>query len=226
MKELSIKNNVTMSSIEIVKIINDLREGGRAKIRHNDFLLKVEKVIGEPAKNFAGQYKAGNGQLQPCYNLPEREAHLMVMSESYKVQAAVYDKMVELKTAIAAPISELTTTMSDAMHAATIAATYLNLSETGKRSMLDSVNKAYGGILAIPPYSVDKGRSAEEACILKGFDKHATRTLRQLVMTRIHVLPFSTMSGNKSAAVKAVVTDMVKNGDLMVREENVYSVAM
>ena len=63
------------------------------------------------------------------------------------------------------------------------------------------------------------GRSAEEECILKAFEKNTTRTLRQLVMTRIHVLPFSTMSGNKSAAVKAVVQTMMLNGDLMVREE-------
>ena len=103
MKDLSIKNNVTMSS---VKIINDLREAGKAVLEHGDFLKKVVKVLGEEvAGKFPGYYTASNGKKNPCYNLPEREAHLMVMSESYKVQAAVYDKMVELKTAISTPES-------------------------------------------------------------------------------------------------------------------------
>jgi hypothetical protein len=95
---LSTQAQQTMLSTEIVKIINDMREDGAAILRHNDFMAKIVKVLGdEPAKNFASQYKAGNGQMQPCYALPKREANLMVMSESYKVQAAAYDKMVELE---------------------------------------------------------------------------------------------------------------------------------
>jgi len=87
-----------MSSIELVKIINDLRDDDQAEMQHKHFLVKVPKVLGiKPAENLAGQYKAGNGQMQPCYNLPKREAQLMVMSESYKVQAAVYDRMIELE---------------------------------------------------------------------------------------------------------------------------------
>ncbi len=45
----------------------------------NEFTAKLKVLGEEPAKIFAGQYKAGNGQMQPCYHLPKREAHLMVM---------------------------------------------------------------------------------------------------------------------------------------------------
>jgi hypothetical protein len=93
------KANVkTMSSIEIVKIINDMREDGKAELRHDNFIAKVVKVLGEVAAlNFQVSYKDSTGRTLKCYALPKREAHLMVMSENYKVQAAVYDRMVELE---------------------------------------------------------------------------------------------------------------------------------
>jgi len=98
MKEISTITEQTMTSLEVVKIINEAREEGQAELLHKNFMAKVEKVLGvEPAKNLAGRYKAGNGQMQPCYNLPRREANLMVMSESYKVQARIYDRWQELE---------------------------------------------------------------------------------------------------------------------------------
>jgi len=91
-------NPTTMTSLEIVDLINKTREKGSATLLHKDFLRKVIKVLGaEPAKNFAGQFKAANGEMRKCYYLSKREATLMVMSESYKVQAALYDRMVELE---------------------------------------------------------------------------------------------------------------------------------
>jgi hypothetical protein len=36
----------TMSSIELVKTINDLREDGVAELRHDNFMSKVLKVLG------------------------------------------------------------------------------------------------------------------------------------------------------------------------------------
>ena len=94
----------TVSSIELVEIINSVRaeEGNRAKLRHDNFLTKVEKVLGDHAPNFRGMIEVevgkGASRESPCYYLPPREAHLMVMSESYKVQAAVYDRMHALET--------------------------------------------------------------------------------------------------------------------------------
>ena len=89
----------TMTSIELVAIINDLRDPGRAVLEHSDFFKKIEKVLGGGVGKFSGTYiHPQNGQTYSCYNLPKREASLMVMSESYTVQARVYDSMVELDT--------------------------------------------------------------------------------------------------------------------------------
>lgn len=100
----------TMSSLAMVDYINAER---RAKaeaeglefpckryrtLKHNDFLKKVPKVLGEKhSGKFFAQYKDSTGRDLPCYNFPKREACLMAMSYSYELQAAVYDYMEELE---------------------------------------------------------------------------------------------------------------------------------
>ena len=95
-------NQKTMSSIDLVKIINEVRKQENpqsSELAHSDFMKKVVKVLGiEVAGNFSCYYKAENGKENPCFRLPKRESILMVMSESYRVQAAVYDRMVELES--------------------------------------------------------------------------------------------------------------------------------
>lgn len=79
------------------------RVGFKKNLRHSTFMRKIPRVLGESvAHNFVGYYTALNGKRNPCYYLPPREAHLMVMSESSEVQAAVYDRMVELGMALQA----------------------------------------------------------------------------------------------------------------------------
>ena len=98
MKNLSTLNQEkTMLSTEIVSIINSMREEGAAELLHKNFLAKIEKVLGESSAKFLAVYKDQQLIDRKCYHLPKREASLMVMSESYKVQAAVYDRMVELE---------------------------------------------------------------------------------------------------------------------------------
>lgn len=87
----------TMTSLELVQIINNLREEGQAELRHDTFTAKIRKVLGDKAPEFSGALKTPSGQTALGYILPKRECHLMVMSESYKVQAAVYDRMTELE---------------------------------------------------------------------------------------------------------------------------------
>jgi phage antirepressor YoqD-like protein len=88
----------TMTSIELVAVINELRDPGRAELRHDTFMVKVAKVIGEGVQKFLDTYQhPQNGQPYSCYRLPKREASLMAMSESHAVQARVYDRMVELE---------------------------------------------------------------------------------------------------------------------------------
>jgi len=64
----------TMSSVELVQVINDLREEGNAELRHDNFMSKVEKVIGRDALKFKGIYLDAANRSKPCYHLPKREA--------------------------------------------------------------------------------------------------------------------------------------------------------
>jgi hypothetical protein len=86
-----------MCSVDIVIVINEEREAGRAELRHDHFIAKIEKHPGIDAPKFRGVYKGGNGQDRPCYYLPKREAELMVMSESLKVQTRVYDRLAAIE---------------------------------------------------------------------------------------------------------------------------------
>lgn len=96
----------TMSSLDMVAYINATREAGKPELRHTHFLAKVPSVLGyiDSAK-FLAQYKDSTGRSLPCYNFPRREAMLMAMSYSYKLQATVYDawQEAEAKVAPAAP---------------------------------------------------------------------------------------------------------------------------
>jgi len=88
----------TMSSVELVELINAMREPDKAEMRHDHFMAKVERHQGIDAPKFRGVYKGGNGQDRPCFHLPKRECELMVMSESTAVQAKVYDRLATAET--------------------------------------------------------------------------------------------------------------------------------
>lgn len=67
----------TMSSIEMVEFINSQRKEGEAELRHDNFMAKVPKVLGEEdALILKGIYKDAYGRDKPCYRLPKREACL------------------------------------------------------------------------------------------------------------------------------------------------------
>lgn len=98
---VNINPDMTMSSLDIVKVINAIRkqEGNNTELRHSDFLKKVAEVIGETtSEKFRSLYKDAKGEERPCYNFPKRESMLMAMSYSYTVQAAVYDAWQELES--------------------------------------------------------------------------------------------------------------------------------
>lgn len=94
-----LSNVKTMSSVEIVEVINQLRPAGRAEMMHNDFLKKVREHPGIDEGNFSSIYFDQLGRSKPCYYLPKREAELMVMSESLEVQTKVYDRLAEFEAA-------------------------------------------------------------------------------------------------------------------------------
>lgn len=94
----------TMSSPEIVEVINEERKADAAGgeytvLRHADFMVKLEKHPGIDSTKFSGQYKDSTGRMLKCYYLPKREAELMVMSESLKVQTRVYDRLTAAESA-------------------------------------------------------------------------------------------------------------------------------
>jgi len=97
MYKLNTSGIKTVSSINLVKIINDLREVGKAELRHDNFCAKIESHPSIQSPKFLGDYKDSKGRTYKCYYLPEREAKLMVMSESRQVQAAVLDELIEVK---------------------------------------------------------------------------------------------------------------------------------
>ncbi|WP_439291751.1 MULTISPECIES: Rha family transcriptional regulator [Rahnella] len=103
----------SMSSLEMVDYINAERKAKAEaegmpfpckkyrKLRHDNFMKKVPRVIGDAAPKFlgTGKYLNGTGAEVKCdiYNFPKREACLMAMSYSYELQAGVFDHMTELE---------------------------------------------------------------------------------------------------------------------------------
>ena len=77
----TINNQPTMSSLEISELTGK---------PHKDVLETIRKTFKEEGINpaeFSAVYKAGNGQEQPCFNLPRRECDLVVSGyhEAYRV---------------------------------------------------------------------------------------------------------------------------------------------
>jgi hypothetical protein len=110
---------VTMSSLEMVDFINQTREENEPEIRHDNFMKKVGKVLGEQAPKFEGTsfYVNGIGARvsRLIYNFPRREATLMAMSYSYKLQAKVLDRMNELEQAAQAKAIQQSRTPAEPM---------------------------------------------------------------------------------------------------------------
>ncbi len=79
-----------MTSVELVAYINEERAPSEAVLRHDSFMAKVPKVLGEAAPKFFGTdtYVNGTGAKvqRGIYLFPKREACLMAMSYSYELQ--------------------------------------------------------------------------------------------------------------------------------------------
>ncbi|MGK5044932.1 phage antirepressor KilAC domain-containing protein [Janthinobacterium sp. GB4P2] len=94
--------DATMCSVDIVDVINEERKAEAAgstfaAMQHKNFIAKVEAHPGIQSAKFLADYKDDRGRMQKCYNLPKREAELMVMSESLKVQTRVYDRLAAIE---------------------------------------------------------------------------------------------------------------------------------
>lgn len=76
----------TVSSLEVVALLNSLRNDNEPRLRHDHFVRKVPLVLGDRAGRFKDTRTAG-------YVFPRREACLMVISYGYELQAAMLDLM-------------------------------------------------------------------------------------------------------------------------------------
>lgn len=106
----------TISSLDLVSLINTIRkeEGIETVLRHDHFLVKIEKELGEDSQLFRSAYKNLQNREMPCYNLPKDEATLMLMSESRGVRKGVLLKLRELE----AKQPKIPTTFSEALRLA------------------------------------------------------------------------------------------------------------
>ena len=92
MKELIFKDNdITITSLELVKIINQFRElENRKELQHYDLMKKIRKEIEtleqlgiKDEGNFSfGSYLDKQGQERPCYNINRSGMLMMLNSES------------------------------------------------------------------------------------------------------------------------------------------------
>ena len=121
----------TMSSVELVKLINDMRDSERPILAHTDFMTRIERISKETGISFKTDtyQNQQNKQFYPCALLDARLSKLMVMTESVKVQLAVLDRVTELEKAQ----PKLPTNYLEAL-------TALVLAETEKQAALTKID--------------------------------------------------------------------------------------
>lgn len=141
-------SEVTMSSMDMVEFINSQRDPGERALRHDHFMAKVPKVLGDTSPKFLGvdQFKNGTGGkvTRQCYFFPKREACLMAMSYSYELQAKVFDRMTELeKKQASAPVvsSHVKDPRTQALIEALVAIDHVQQEQTRQATELANVQQ-------------------------------------------------------------------------------------
>ena len=101
MKLMNMTSTMTMSSLEVVEVINYFRDEDAVKLTHGDFLKKARKIKEELSLGniSEGTYKNSRNQKQPCLLLDKKACLLMVASETPKVLQAIIDRWLELEAA-------------------------------------------------------------------------------------------------------------------------------
>lgn len=96
----NIKESGTMSSLDLLKLVNECRVGaGESTIRNNDFLARIEDELdidqNSNYENFVVR-KTSKGHEQRVYTLTLDQCTLVGMRESKAVRRAVLSKLKEL----------------------------------------------------------------------------------------------------------------------------------
>ncbi len=102
MKQLmSMTNNQTMTSKELVEVINAIRkeEGNDVEIQHKDVLARLRNLstILEQRDSTPSDYIDSRGKTQPMLLLSKRASMLAVSAESPRVNLAIIDRWQQLE---------------------------------------------------------------------------------------------------------------------------------
>lgn len=65
----------TISSIELVELINSLRPEGKAELRHDNFMVKIENHPGIASPKFLGHVEVSVGNVTSPANPKEVQPH-------------------------------------------------------------------------------------------------------------------------------------------------------
>lgn len=195
----------TISSVELVEIINGLRPDDAKELRHDNFMTKIEKHPGIDSPKFLGQYKDSTGRTLKCYNLPKREAELMVMSESLEVQTKVYDRLTALEAreaqrTVAGQSNVFALAMVESM------ARTLRMSDSGVLLMYRQVANVYApeAVSAIPVYAIDAPTTATSA------PASSMPTAGLTVLLNEHDIGVSAVTANKMLARSGMLEEMTR----------------
>ena len=88
----------TMSSVELVEIINSMRPDDAAQVRHSNLLAKIKRNPQIDEKKFASTYKDSTGRSLKCYHLPKREVIMLLADSHPRALAAVAERIGDMDT--------------------------------------------------------------------------------------------------------------------------------
>lgn len=197
----------TISSVELVEIINSMRPEGSAELRHDHFMVKIEKHPGIQSPDFLGDYKDSRGRFQKCYHLPKREAELMVMSESLEVQAKVYDRLAafEARATVGKSVGGV---LREELEAVDVLARILNVAPSGKIFLVKASLTHHGAahlVPALPVYAIDAPPSTTGAAPTSSMP---TASLTALM--KDHGIKMSTAMANKMLARAGLLEEVTR----------------
>lgn len=196
----------TISSVELVEIINSLREEGAAELLHKNFLAKIENHPGIQSAKFSADYKDSRGRLQKCYNLQKREAELLIMSESLEVQTRVYDRLSALE-ARATLTRTATTEATAALSFWDAAVRSLNMAPSAHLGGVRAIAASYGydALLPhLPVYAIDAPTTATSA------PASSMPTASLTVLLGEHDIGVSAVTANKMLARAGMLEEMTR----------------
>lgn len=224
---------VAICSTEIVAFINDAREPGRAEMRHDNFMVKLENHPGIESPKFLGDYKDARGRTQKCYYLPKREAELMVMSESLMVQTKVYDRLVELEsgTLLTPPVRRSANPSLDSFRqaraleittrvAAELCAKFPALGLPAQQGIYAALVNTVAGHEVMPLPAIEKMISATEVGNIYGVSKNVVGKLAndhglKVVQYGQHMLDKSRSSDKQMPSFRYNAAGVTRIGELL-----------